>query len=313
MDEAGVLDEKEIRERILDQAHHYSPDNLDRDMESVLAIHRLRLGYTCTEIEKSRAVFVTNNYDLAKAFNNYYRHNVDSKAFSPVITSSELSAIAWIKGGSVGDIPESQLLVNAYAALQPIPELLERFSTVLDQMESEGKISADAALAMRTSHYVRRELWQTTFGDEAAANECTILSIKEDYDRQVIKDHLQTEAIEKKKRQKELYEKAESQAIDKGRIAKERLLRILRKASKCGCIILILVSLAATIVSWGNIGWGFFWILLIIVNGFSLYDVWKARERFLDAILIWISNQYETKVVEKSKSEYVKLISDDES
>lgn len=311
VDETDILDEREIRTRIQEQAHHYSQDNLDRDMESVLAIHRLRAGFSCTEIESSKAVFVTNNYDLSKAFNRYYRSNVNGKAFSPVITASELSAIAWIKGGSIGSIPETQLLVNAYAALQPIPELLERFSDVLDQMQTEGKISADAALAMRTSHYVRRELWQTTFGDETATSESTILSIKEKYDHQVLRDHLQTEELEKKKRQEELFKKVESQAIDEGRDAKNKFLFSLRKISKVICTILILLSLGATIISWGNLTLGIVWGILFLINCLALYDVWKTREQMLDAFLVWIANQQETKVVEKKKAEYLKLIAND--
>lgn len=313
VNETDILDEKEIRIRIQEQAHHYSQENLDHDMESVLAIHRLRVGFSCTEIESSKAVFVTNNYDLAKAFNRYYRSNVSNKAFSPVITASELSAIAWIKGGSIGDIPEKQLLVNAYMALQPIPELLERFSNVLDQMQTEGKISADAALAMRTSHYVRRELWQTTFGDETATSESTILSIKEKYDQQVLCAHLQIEETEKKKRENELFEKLENQAIDAGRDARKKLLFKLRKISRVICIILVLGSLVTTIISWGNFRLDVVGGSLLIINCLAFYDLWNAREQRIDAFLVRRANQYETKVIEKKKAEYLKLLVDNEN
>ena len=308
VEEAYILDENEIKECIKEQAQHYSEDNLKRDVESVLAIHRIRVGHSCSEIESSRSVFVTTNVDLAKAFNRYYRSKVNKKAFVPVITASELAAIAWIKGGSIGTIPESQLLINAYSALQPIPELLERFGTVLDQMQEEGKITPDVALALRTSHYVKRELWKNSFGDESSTNENTILAIKEKYDQQLLCDHLSEEEADRKKRQDDLYRRAESQAIDIGREKKEKMLRILRKAFKLVFAVLVIGSLIATISTWGNVQLSATFIVLLVVNSFAFYDVWKAREKTIDAVLVKISNQYETKVVEKKKKEYINVI-----
>lgn len=308
VDESDVLDEKEIRGKILEQAHHYSPDNLDRDMESVLAIHRLREGYDCTEIESSRAVLVTNNYDLAKAFNRYYRLNVDSRAFSPVITASELSAIAWVKSGAVGDIPEIQLLVNAYTALQPIPELLERFSTVLDQMETEGKITGDVALAMRTNHYVKRELWKDSFGDESAITERTILSAKDKYDEQVIQEQIQSANIKTKKRQSELYERAESLAIKAGREEKQHLISKLQIVVRVLFVVVMLISLMIAYLSRGNAKITIAGIVVALFNILGIYDSLKARKHVLSKLIIHIANQYETKVIEKKRVEYLKLV-----
>ena len=59
----------------------------------------------------------------------------------PVITSFDLSAIAWVKGGEVrANIPERQLLTNSYTAMQPAPEIIEK---VQSHSRSIGKRRKD--------------------------------------------------------------------------------------------------------------------------------------------------------------------------
>lgn len=307
VDEKLVLDETELKAAVREKTKHYAEDNLQRDIESLLAIHRIRNNCPCLEIESSKAVFVTNNYDLTVAWNKYYKSKVDAKVFPIIITLPELAAIAWIKSGSVDNLPESQLLTNAYAALQPIPELLEKFSIVLDQMQYEGRITADEAAALRTNHYVKRELWEKTFGDENAANEQTVLEIKAKYDEGVLSDYKQKE----KKRKDALYENAEIEAVKVGKVRKEFVLNKLRMISKIITIFLVLICLYATIKTWGNFSLNVFFAIVILVTLVSLYDVWKSREKFWDAVLVRIANQYETHVVEKKKKEYLSLLSHD--
>ena len=91
-----------------------------RLLTSVLAIHKLREGETSRNIESCRFVFVTNNIDFIQAFNKYYRNNVDRDTFQLSISVNSLSAIAWIKCGEVENLSETELLKNAYCAMQPI-------------------------------------------------------------------------------------------------------------------------------------------------------------------------------------------------
>ena len=85
VDESEVLDEKELIASIRKRAKSYKQENIERDVDSILAIHRLRNNYVCENIENARAIFVTNNFDLANSVNYYYKRISISAYFSRII------------------------------------------------------------------------------------------------------------------------------------------------------------------------------------------------------------------------------------
>lgn len=307
VDEREVLDEKEIIASIRKRAKSYKQENIERDVDSILAIHRLRNNYVCENIESARAIFVTNNLDLANSVNNYYKRNVNKRAFPLVLTSAELSAMLWVKNGTSTDLPEKQLLNNAYAALQPMPELLNKLSEVLEQMKLEGRITSEEVTALRTSHYVHRELWKETFGDENLTNTNSIMKIKQKYDDRIIANYKQEKELEKGEEKQKLYENAQLNAIEEGKDARQKWLRRLRNGSKLIAVLIFAGCLGATIKTWGKFNCNIFFIIVIGITVLSLYDICKAREQFIDRILVKIANYQETRVIERKKREYLKL------
>ena len=311
VDESEVLDEKELIASIRKRAKSYKQENIERDVDSILAIHRLRNNYVCENIENARAIFVTNNFDLANSVNYYYKRNVNKKAFPLVLTSAELSAMLWVKNGTSTDLPEKQLLNNAYAALQPMPELLNKLSEVLEQMKLEGKVTSEEVTALRTSHYVHRELWKETFGDENLTNENTIMEIKQKYDDSIIVNYKQEKELEKAEEKQKLYENAQLSALKAGKNAKQKWLRRLRNGCKIIAALIFVGYLCATIKTWGDFKWNIFFVIVIGIAVLSLYDICKAREQFIDRVLVKIANHQETRVIEKKKSEYLKLFEEE--
>ena len=311
VDESEVLDEKELIASIRKRAKSYKQENIERDVDSILAIHRLRNNYVCENIENARAIFVTNNFDLANSVNYYYKRNVNKKAFPLVLTSAELSAMLWVKNGTSTDLPEKQLLNNAYAALQPMPELLNKLSEVLEQMKLEGKVTSEEVTALRTSHYVHRELWKETFGDENLTNENTIMEIKQKYDDSIIANYKQEKELEKAEEKQKLYEIAQLSALKAGKNAKQKWLRRLRNGCKIIATLIFVGCLCATIKTWGDFKWNVFFVMVIGIAALSLYDICKAREQFIDRVLVKIANHQETRVIEKKKSEYLKLFEEE--
>ena len=311
VDESEVLDEKELIASIRKRAKSYKQENIERDVDSILAIHRLRNNYVCENIENARAIFVTNNFDLANSVNYYYKRNVNKKAFPLVLTSAELSAMLWVKNGTSTDLPEKQLLNNAYAALQPMPELLNKLSEVLEQMKLEGKVTSEEVTALRTSHYVHRELWKETFGDENLTNENTIMEIKQKYDDSIIANYKQEKELEKAEEKQKLYDNAQLSALKAGKNAKQKWLRRLRNGCKIIATLIFVGCLCATIKTWGDFKWNVFFVMVIGIAALSLYDICKAREQFIDRVLVKIANHQETRVIEKKKSEYLKLFEEE--
>lgn len=197
VDEKQVLGEEEIKLFIKENTAHYSDDNLESDVASVVAIHKLRNGALSNNIESSGYVFVTNNSDFVHAFNKYYKENVEKETFQLAITVNYLSAITWIKCGEVENVSESALLKNAYCAMQPIPEILSKLEEVLTKMKASGQIKPEQVVALRSSRVFQNDLWRNSFGDISAINEHSVVCAQKKYEEDLIR-------AEKDKYEKEL-------------------------------------------------------------------------------------------------------------
>lgn len=186
VDESQVLDEEGIKQYIKENTPHYSEANLNNDIASVLAIHKLRAGERSRNIESCRFVFVTNNIDFIHAFNRYYRENVDNGTFQLVISVNALSAITWIKCGEVENLTETELLKNAYCAMQPIPEIMIKLEEVLSQLKESGDIQPEQVVALRASRVFQNDLWINSFGDLESINEFSVKKAQKKYEEALI-------------------------------------------------------------------------------------------------------------------------------
>lgn len=187
VDESQVLGEAEIKQYIRDNTAHYTDENLESDVASVMAIHKFRQGIISNNIESSGYVFVTNNADFVQTFNKYYRENVEKETFQLAITVNSLSAITWIKNGEVENLSETALLKNAYCAMQPIPEMLNKLEEVLNKMKDSGQIMPEQVVALRASRVFQNDLWRSSFGDLSAINEYSVGEAQKKYEDTLLK------------------------------------------------------------------------------------------------------------------------------
>lgn len=218
VDDRYVLDEAGIRRYIKKNTPHYTEDNLDNDLASVLAIHRLRAGKKSRNIEDCRFVFVTNNTGFIHAFNKYYRENVDKETFQLVISVNSLSAITWIKCGEVDHLSETELLKNAYCAMQPIPEIMVKLEEVLHKLKESGKIQPEQVVALRASRVFQNDLWINSFGNPEAVNESSVQHAQQKYQEALI-------AKEAEKYKEELQKIDQKYALQIDHIQNEMLIK----------------------------------------------------------------------------------------
>ena len=203
VDETKVLGESEIQQYIRENTTHYAEDNLKNDVTSALAIHRLRGDSAGSTIENCRVIFVTNNYDFMKLFNAYYKKNVCGTAFPPIILDSTLSAITWIKAGEVENLPESELLKNAYSAMQPNPEIMVKVEEVLQKLKQAGKIKPEQVATLRVSRVFQHEIWKETFGDVESVTEVSVQEAQKAYEQQLIEGEVARHKEEESKIEEE--------------------------------------------------------------------------------------------------------------
>ena len=169
------IDESVFEKALDDEVSYFNPRAKEYDINSVRSIYVIRATASAPSLEKSRAVFVTSNSGFAKAAWEYGQQYESSKNVSSVITDFSLANIAWLKEPmQQPSIPTSQLLAFSYAALQPPSELLDKYLTEIDRLETQGTITERDHQLLRSSPLVHGELMTMTLGEEEALTENTI-------------------------------------------------------------------------------------------------------------------------------------------
>ena len=274
VDEHCVMDEEEAKRFVAENTVHYTDKNLDNDIKSAVAIHKLRGGRGYSHIEDCGHILVTNNYDLTRAFNQYYKKNVSSEAYGPIIDTKTLAALVWVRSGGGGTkMAELELLQNAYMAMQPIPEMKERFIEEIEKLVSFGDITEDEALIIRTDQFLGRELNEKMGFDPSNVNkESTFKLVKEAKERVVAEERA---VAEQKQAQDKiaLQQRARKKAKDTAQEEKQKVIERYTLGAKVltGC--LLCIGIGSCVVSFfsGSIG-----IAPLIVTIFSALGVWDS-------------------------------------
>lgn len=321
IDTQTIIDEDDLVGYMKEKIKWRSLDSLGADMESVIGIHKLRGSIISEEIEHCKALFVTTNSKLANEVNTYYKNNVNDKTFPLVITDSDLAALTWIKCGSTGDLPERQLLRNAFMATQPTPEILEKFSMVLDQMKSEGKLSYELAVAIKSSRYTKKELLFASFEGEDEINESLVEKIHSMLKEEYSLDARQDELRKANKKQSEIRQTQLSQARNK---AREKALTKKEKSLKCSRRIVAgisaLICIVAVIglvisVKESKISNPVYYTSLIvssIISAISVFDTVNGKKIMIDRILVNYANNLYEETYKEAYDEYISVINSED-
>ena len=278
VDEQYVMDEEKARAFVAEHTPHYTDKNLDNDIKSAVAIHKLRgrLGYS--RIEDCGHILVTNNHDLTQAFNRYYKKNVSSEAYGPIIDTKRLAALVWVRSGIADTkMAERDLLQNAYMAMQPIPEMKERFLEEIEKLVSMGRITRDEALIIRADQVLERELNEKMGFDPANVNEQSTYKVVKEAGERVTAEAVakeRTEAAQKQtQRQNELQQRVYEQAQKAGQEAKQKFIKRYTLGAKVLAVCLLCIGIGGCVVSFfsGPIGIG-----SLIWSVFSALGVWDT-------------------------------------
>ena len=215
VDENKVLGESELKQYIRDNTLHYTDDNLDNDIKSALAVHRFRDGWFCNTLENCRYIFVTNNYDFTKTFNTYYKDTVEEKTFPLIISDSNLAALTWIKCGEISNLPESELLKNAYCALEPMPEMMKCVEEILQKLTFSGQIQPEQVVLLRTNRVLQNEIMKNALWDVNNINEESVQEVQRKYDERLLNDAALQYEEERKESARQFQEQLEQISREK--------------------------------------------------------------------------------------------------
>lgn len=175
------IDETALEDVLKGEVNYLNnPNAIQDDIDSVRSIYVLRGRQAAPSIERSRAVLVTSNNAFAKAAWRYGQQYESSRDVSVVIADFSLANLAWLKSPiDAPEVPRSQLLAFAYAALKPSKRLLDKFLSEIDRLESSGSIDARDHQLLRSSPHVYSDLMHLTLGEDAALSGETVMQALE--------------------------------------------------------------------------------------------------------------------------------------
>lgn len=168
-------------DRRLERALKYSHKHArERDIDSLTAIYRLRDGKSTRELADCRAIFVTHNFTLFKIATSHFREEKDRRAVSPCAHDAALTTMLWLREPlALPDLPKDRLIADAYAALDPKPELWRKYNEEIERLRTDGGLEEDDVVFLRYGREAQEALMDETRGNPDAFTAGTVSQVLE--------------------------------------------------------------------------------------------------------------------------------------
>jgi len=187
-----------------------NPKALDRDVDSISAIMRLREEKYYPAIEECKALFVTTNYDLARISRQFYYKESDFHTVCPCLTDGVLTNLLWLKKPTKApDLPRKRIIADCYAATQPSEHLWNLYLTEIDKLEQDKQVTPDEYYSLRHSLEAKSALMELTYGEEEGFTRGTVQEILE-----LVRSRMQAEVKAKLEYEKKLREETEQKLAE---------------------------------------------------------------------------------------------------
>jgi hypothetical protein len=243
-----IISESELEQTLQAHINYPRKNALERDIQSVSAIARLRKDIKSTHVESCRAVFITTNPSLAQTVRNFFYNEEMPRAISPVLHDSTITNLVWLKNPSKApELPSKRLIAECYAATAPKEHLWKRYIETLNIFEKTSKISQKDIVLLRYTPGAREFLVEKTIGDE---NAITIGTVQEILDEIKLKQDYELKKLEKEKEDEILHLRNTLFQTQKEIAATEvnRTKKIKKTAKKRAKIVTITITISFSIL-----------------------------------------------------------------
>lgn len=172
------IGEKDFTDFLNENLRYKHKNSLDRDVESIHAIERLRKGKKSTTIENSRAIFITNNERLSNQTKRYFKPIYNSSMFPPVLTDFVLTTLLWVKNPNIyPNLPRKRIIADCVASMQPSERLIKLYMETINNLKEAGELKEEDYALLRVSQEARVILMEKTQGDEEVLTNAKIFEI----------------------------------------------------------------------------------------------------------------------------------------
>lgn len=315
-----VIDEKAFEASLQDVINYSNQRALERDVDSIAAIYRIRHSQSFTRVEECRAIFVTANSALARVTRAFFHTELEDHSIPLCYTDYVFTTLLWLKRpNQAPDLSRKRLIATCYAATQPNDLLWNKYVQEISKLETDKCISTEQYYLLRHSIYAKSELMRITQGEENVFTEGTVSEILKCIENQIRVDSEARLATEVNQRVK-LEEKVDSleerlQQHQSGELIREQQrrdnakLRARNYARWLGRVVIFLATLLVAAIlyqtsalgpdienaSWNLTKWILTllqWVVIIsgavnLVVGFTFIPYIQKLE---DKIEVWVLN-----------------------
>lgn len=174
------IDEDSLKAHIIQKYKEGNP-NLDeyekegaiqRDIDTIASIYRLRGNKVPKSLKDASHVFVTTNSGLARAAGLYKREVSSSLAIPACLTDVFVGTIIWLeKPKKFIEINTKRLVSEAYAALLPNEQLIRTYLLEIKKLKQRDDITDKEYFLLRSSRVALNLLESHTLNDPESFNE----------------------------------------------------------------------------------------------------------------------------------------------
>lgn len=168
------LDEKGLDQLLAER--RFSERQRRRDVDSLVAIDTLRQGCRCaSDLGKARAIFITSNEALVKVARQWSVEQGREGGVPQCVTDTSFTTQLWLRRpAGRPDVALKFLAAGSYAALNPSPQLWERYLDRIAQRRDRAQITEQQVKALVFSTEAKQSLAEVAHGDPEQVNDDAI-------------------------------------------------------------------------------------------------------------------------------------------
>lgn len=316
----GLLDDERLQDIALQINPKYKETALPDDLKAINTVSRIRQDRNYPAVEKSRAVFVTNNLTLVTATRKYLNEKNIDTGFPLAITADDLCVIAWLKDfEQSGDLPQMRLLENAMAAISPSPELIRSYTYWINKLRADNTISDEEATLLRVTRYVESELMELTHGNPENLSEETVTSIRdrigeEGYEAglaQGLKDAAEQHTLEEASRRSSACKQAENEVNKVYRKKQQLWLGMIKTLQVLISIVILVVTVSQIATAYkesSSWAWPIFAGIALIISAIQTVSSLMNQDNWLNRRIKKALEERRRKTVDKRKEKYLAIL-----
>ncbi|MBK5218977.1 MAG: hypothetical protein JJE35_04215 [Thermoleophilia bacterium] len=180
-----TLDESRLEE-ILIKLKFRRKGQREKDIQSLTAIHILRGGRSFRQLGEAKAIFVTSNERVVRAGNWWFSDEGKRSPVPQCISDISLTTQLWLrKPESRPEVARKFLIAESFAALNPSPELWERYLSRIAQRHDRGEITEEEVKVLVFSAEAKEGLMEVTHGNPDHVDEEVVGEVLARYQGQV--------------------------------------------------------------------------------------------------------------------------------